>query len=49
MTYRWDTDWMIEFIDTSYKPLGAKGNHSAKANLRTLQFTAANSRVPNLH
>jgi hypothetical protein len=34
---------MIGFIDTSYTALGTTGNYSAIANLRTLQFTAANT------
>jgi hypothetical protein len=36
---RWGMDWMIGFIDTLYMPLGTAGNHSAVADLHTLQFT----------
>jgi hypothetical protein len=36
---------MIGFIDILYTPLGITGNYSTTANLRTLQFTAANTSV----
>jgi hypothetical protein len=39
---------MTGFIDTLYTPLGTRGNYKATANLRTLQFTAANTSVLNL-
>jgi hypothetical protein len=32
-------DWMIGFIDTLYKPIGATRNYRAVAGLHTLQFT----------
>jgi hypothetical protein len=31
-------NWMIGFIYALYTPLATTGNHSATANLRTLQF-----------
>jgi hypothetical protein len=37
-------DWMIGFIRHLYTPLGTTDNHSAVADLRTLQFTVAQSR-----
>jgi hypothetical protein len=41
--YRRNLDLMIEFTDTLFTAHGPTDNYSTIANLRTLQFTAANT------
>jgi hypothetical protein len=38
-------DWMIGFIDTSYTPLRSTVNHSAIADVQTLQFSVTHTLV----
>jgi hypothetical protein len=41
--YRRGADWMIEFIDTLYTPLGTTRNYSAIVDLHTLKFAVTHT------
>jgi hypothetical protein len=41
-------DWMIEFIDTLYTPLGSTGSYSAIVDVHNLEFISASTSVLSL-
>jgi hypothetical protein len=48
VTYRRVLDWIIEFIETLYTPLGTTGNYVAYRYFHTLQVTVTHTSVLSL-